>query len=277
MNFLVVAVFCILAISCDCFNPKVFNISKPKSELTSAVWSAASATWYGDANGAGSDGGACGYTNSVEESPLYSRISAGASALFKKGEGCGACYQVKCVPSDNAACSGNPVTVVITDECPSGGVCATDSSHFDLSGTAFGGLALPGKADTLRNAGELKIQYQRFACAYPKGVELKFGVDSGSNPNYLAVLIEYVSGDGELSGVQLKQGGSGNSSSTWASMTRSWGAVWKYDCPAPGLVPPITLKLIDASGKYLIAPNVIPTGWKAGQTYRSATAAFVSP
>ncbi|KAK2981463.1 hypothetical protein RJ640_017485 [Escallonia rubra] len=232
------AVFSFLINSGSCFSRKMLNVSTNQS---GADWSPAGATWYGNAMGAGSD-------------------AAGGPSLYESGKGCGACYEVKC--TEKAACSGNPVTVVITDQCP-GGPCL-ESVHFDLSGSAFGAMATSGQADELRNVGVLQIQYLRVPCNYP-GTTVAFQVDAGSNPNYFASLIEYEAGDGSLAGVELKEA---LDSDTWISMQQSWGAVWKYDSSS-ALQAPFSIKLTSESGNTLVANNVIPAGWQPGKTYRS--------
>ncbi|KAK7824373.1 putative expansin-b2 [Quercus suber] len=235
--FTLLVLFSLLLNPTSAFNPKLLNVSRLQS---STSWSPAGATWYGSPTGAGSDGGACGYGTAVDQAPFSS--------------------MVKCTA--NQACSGNPVTVVITDECPG---CVAESVRFDLSGTAFGAMAISGQEDQLRNAGVLQIQYTRVQCNYP-GVSIAFHVDSGSNPYYFASVIEYEEGDGDVSAVDLKQA---LDSSTWLSMQQSWGAVWKLNSGST-LQAPFSIRLTSAvSGNTVVANNVIPAGWQPGQTYRS--------
>ncbi|CAI0404549.1 unnamed protein product [Linum tenue] len=237
-----------------------------------ARWSPAGATWYGSPDGAGSDGGACGYVNDVSQPPFSSMVTAVGPSLYNSGKECGACYQIKC--TGNPSCSGHPVRVVITDSCP-GGDCASESAHFDLSGTAFGAMALPGKESKLRNAGVLQISYARVPCEY-SGKTVTFHVDAGSNEDYLAVVVEFEAGDGDLATVALKQsststaaGQHSDNNDQWQPMQQSWGAVWKLDAGGK-LSPPFSIKLTSRlSGETLVADNVIPVGWQPGATYRS--------
>ncbi|RZR99294.1 hypothetical protein BHM03_00028809 [Ensete ventricosum] len=139
-----------------------FETSEP-NPVVDPHWHPATATWYGSPNGDGSDGelhtrGACGYGSLVDVRPLRARVGAVSPVLFKGGEGCGACYKVRCL--DPVVCARRPVTVIVTDECP-GGYCAFGRTHFDLSGAAFGRMAVPGKASQLRDRGEMPVVFRR--------------------------------------------------------------------------------------------------------------------
>lgn len=103
-------------------------------------------------------GGACGYGTLVDVVPMKTRVGAVSPVLFKGGEGCGACYKVRCL--DASICSRRAVTVIVTDECP-GGVCAFGRTHFDLSGAAFARLAVAGHGGQLQNRGEISVVYRR--------------------------------------------------------------------------------------------------------------------
>ncbi|XVE63866.1 hypothetical protein DITRI_Ditri07aG0055600 [Diplodiscus trichospermus] len=258
LAYMMILVFCCDFEPCVSFNPKQLNLSTIVTH-----WSSAGATWYGSAHGAGSDGGSCGYGSAVSEPPFSSVVTGIGPSLYKSGKECGACYQVKC--TKHPSCSGKEVRVLITDFCP-GGLCASDSAHFDLSGTAFGAMAISGEEDKLRDAGVLEIRYTRVACDCP-GKTITFHVDLGSNSNYFAVLVEFEEGDGDLAGVYLKEASRGFGE--WRAMQQSWGAVWKLDAGSE-LHPPFTIRLTSQySGQTLVAKNVIPQGWKPVATYRS--------
>ncbi|KAI0488274.1 hypothetical protein KFK09_028102 [Dendrobium nobile] len=242
-------------------------ILQPNScvSLATVAWQPAGATWYGSRSGAGSDGGACGYGDLVGKPPFSSMVTAGNPNLFLSGKGCGACYQVKC--TKNSLCSGEPVTVTITDECP-GGPCLAEKIHFDLSGSAFGSLALSGKTDQLLNTAVITVEYARVKCKY-NGYTIAFHVDNSSSGYFFAVVVEYEGGDGDLSGLDLRQGGGGGGSPEWLSMQHSWGAIWKINSGSQ-LKPPFSLRLtMLTSHATIVADDVIPVGWQPGMTYRS--------
>ncbi|CAL5075711.1 unnamed protein product [Urochloa decumbens] len=235
--------------------------SSPSTAYGSGGWlSGGGATYYGAPNGDGGEGGACGYQTAVGTRPFSSMIAAGSTPLYRDGEGCGACYEVKC--TSNAACSGQPVTVVITDRSP-GDLYPGEVAHFDMSGTAMGAMARPGMADKLRAGGVLRVQYRRVQCKYP-GVNIAFKVDQGANPFYFDVLVEFEDDDGDLSAVDLMEAGSGK----WTPMAHSWGAMWRLN-NGRRLSAPFGLRLTSDSGRVLTVSNAIPAGWKPGSTYRS--------
>ena len=60
---------------------------------------------------------------------------------------------------NNHACSGVPQTVIITDVNYD---TSLGPNRFDLSGTAFGAMAKPGRNDELRHAGIIDIQFKRW-------------------------------------------------------------------------------------------------------------------
>ncbi|KAK8714817.1 hypothetical protein V6N13_042166 [Hibiscus sabdariffa] len=179
-------------------------------------WHPATATWYGSPDGDGSDGGACGYGSLVDVKPLRARVGAVSPVLFKNGEGCGACFKVKCL--DKSICSRRAVTIIVTDECP-GGYCADGRTHFDLSGAAFGRMAITGENSQLRNRGELPVVYRRTPCKYP-GKNIAFHVNEGSTDHWLSLLVEFEDGDGDVGSMHIREA----NSNEWIEMSHVWGA-----------------------------------------------------
>ncbi|THG13684.1 hypothetical protein TEA_007423 [Camellia sinensis var. sinensis] len=177
-------------------------------------------------------GGACGYGSLVDVKPLRARVGAVSPVLFKGGEGCGACYKVKCL--DDSICSRRAVTVIITDECP-GGYCSAGRTHFDLSGAAFGRMAVAGDNNELR-----------------------------STDYWLSLLVEFEDGDGDVGSMHIREA----SSIEWVEMKHIWGATW---CIVGGpLKGPFSVKLTTLStARTLSARDVIPSNWSPKATYTS--------
>ncbi|CAN1185515.1 Putative expansin-B2, partial [Linum perenne] len=170
------------------------------------------------------------------------------------GRESGSCYKVKC--KSNPDCSKRPVNIVITDQCPS------TNEHFDMSGHAFGAMALPGKEESLRCAGKINVKYRRYPCKY-RNIPVTFHVDAGSNPYYLSILVEFLKGDGTICSMAFKSA----NSEEWIQMEQSWGALWKHSCSSP-LVGPISFQITSGETKQVtVFNNVLPVDWHAGQDY----------
>ncbi|ONM53190.1 Expansin-B4 [Zea mays] len=204
--------------------------------------------------------GACGYQTAVGKQSFNSMIAVESALLYRGGEACDACYEVKC--TSNAACSSKPVTIVITDLSP-GGLFHREVAHFDMSGTVMGTMAKPDMGDKVRAGGVVRIQYRRVPCKYP-GVNVAFKVDQGANPFYFNVLIEFEDADGNLNTVDLMLA----DNREWTPMAHNWGATW---CLNNGrrLRAPFGLRLTSDSGRVLAPNNAIPVAWKLGKTYCS--------
>ncbi|KAJ6763826.1 EXPANSIN-LIKE PROTEIN B1 [Salix purpurea] len=224
-------------------------------------WKPATATWYGSPEGDGSDGGACGYGKLVNMKPLKARVGAVSPALFKNGEGCGACYKVRCL--DKSICSERAVTIIVTDESPAGGCCSNGNTHFDLSGAAFGHMAISGENGQLRNRGEIPIIYRRTPCKYP-GKNIAFHINEGSTDHWLSILVEFEDGDGDVGSMHIREAGG----TEWLEMNHLWGANW-FVSRGP-LKGPFSVKLTAlSSGRTLSARDVIPRNWAPKATYTS--------
>jgi hypothetical protein len=106
-------------------------------------------------------------------------------------------------------------------------------------------------------------------CNY-KGLNVTFHVEIGSNPSYLAVLVEYAGKDGAVLQTDLRESnkGDGKPTGVWTPMRRSWGAVWRLESDRP-LQAPFSLRIRSDSGKTLVADNVIPANWKPMTKYSS--------
>lgn len=238
----------------------LFVSGGPLGNVADAHWAPATATWYGSPDGDGSDGGACGYGSLVDVKPFRARVGAVSPVLFKAGEGCGACYKVKCM--DHNICSRRAVTVIITDECP-GGYCSAGHTHFDLSGAAFGRMAVAGYGNQLRNRGEIPVVFHRTPCKYP-GKNIAFQVNEGSTNYWLSLLVEFEDGDGDVGSMHIREA----SSTEWLEMSHLWGANW---CIIGGpLKGPFSVKLTSLrTSKTLSTRDVIPRNWSPKAIYTS--------
>lgn len=77
------------------------------------------------------------------------------------------------------------------------------------------------------------------------------------------VLVTNVAAAGSIKSMDVK----GSNSTDWMPMVRNWGANWHSLTYLTGQM--LSFRLADTDGQTIVFTNVVPRGWKFGQTFAS--------
>ncbi|KQJ94333.1 hypothetical protein BRADI_3g09950v3 [Brachypodium distachyon] len=225
------------------------------------VWQRAHATFYGGADASGTMGGACGYGNLYSEG-YGTRTAALSTVLFNDGAACGQCYKIACDRKvDPRWCKpGVTVTVTATNLCPpnnalpndNGGWCNIPRPHFDMAQPAWEKIGV-------YRGGIIPVMYQRVPCVKKGGVRFKIN----GHDYFNLVLVTNVAAIGSIKSMDVKS----SDSKDWAPMARNWGANWHSLAYLSGKM--LSFRLTNTDGQTLEFNNIVPSGWKFGQTFAS--------
>ncbi|CAO2836964.1 unnamed protein product [Amaranthus hypochondriacus] len=232
-----------------------YNPPSSSSPLISE-WESARATYYAASDPRDVVGGACGYGDL--EKAGYGKATVGLStALFAKGQICGACFEIRCVEDLRNCIPGTSILVTATNFCApnfgftadGGGHCNPPNKHFVLPIEAFEKIAL-------WKAANMAIKYRRIKCRKEGGI--RFAID-GSGV-FMSVLISNVAGAGDVIGVKIK-----GSKTGWLPMSRNWGQNWILNADLKN--QPLSFEVTTSDGAILTSYNVAPKTWQIGQTF----------
>jgi len=113
-------------------------------------------------------------------------------------------------------CTGNLVTVAVTDECPGGGGahCTGAKNHFDLSTKAF-------KVIGAEQAGTIHIKWRQVDCPVPANENVKLVVLG--NQWWFKMAAKDVAGPGHIEKIEIKSA----TISDWRELDEDYGAFFK--------------------------------------------------
>ncbi|KAJ6968676.1 hypothetical protein NC653_036605 [Populus alba x Populus x berolinensis] len=202
--------------------------------------------------------GACNYKD-VAGQGYGMNTAALSSVLFKNGQACGACFEIKCADNPQWCKLGQPSLIVTaTDHCPpnpslpndNGGWCNVPREHFDVAKPVFSQLAE-------YKAGIIPIQYRRVPCQKQGGIRFTIL----GNPWFYQVIVWNVGGAGDVVRVQVK----GDDKLKWTQMERDWGTTWKTSAILLG--ESLSFRVSASDDRDSTSWHVTPKNWQFGQTY----------
>lgn len=107
--------------------------------------------------------------------------------------------------------------------------------------------------------GIIPVMYQRVPCVKQGGV--RFTINGHDYFNL--VLVTNVAAIGSIKSMDVKSSDAAN----WMSMPHNWGANWHSLANLTGKM--LSFRLTNTDGQTLVFNNIVPNGWKFGQTFTS--------